>query len=181
MKSGADVEMNKQLSKLEQKLCSSLHRFEVKGKRGNKVPVLLTDEMKKRVDILMEYRNTAGVLPTNPYVFAIPQSDNCLRGSDCLRKFAMECGAKHPENITSTRLRKHIATLSQLYNLKENEMDILAQFMGHDIRIHRNFYRLPEDTLQMATVSKILLAQENGKVFDFKGKSLEDIEVNMEG
>ena len=71
--------------------------------------------------------------------------------------------------------------MSQLYNLKENEMDILAQFMGHDIRIHRNFYRLPEDTLQMATVSKILLAQENGKVFDFKGKSLEDIEVNMEG
>ena len=53
--------------------------------------------------------------------------------------------------------------------------------MGHDIRIHRNFYRLPEDTLHMATVSKILLAQENGKVFDFMVKSLEDIEVNMEG
>ena len=58
-------------------------------------------------------------------------------------------------------------------------MDILAQFMGHDIRVHRNFYRLPEDALQMATVSKILLEQEN--VFDFKGESLEDIEVNMEG
>lgn len=53
--------------------------------------------------------------------------------------------------------------------------------MGLDIRVHRNFYRLPEDTLQMATVSKFLLAQENGKVFDFKGESLEDIEVNMEG
>lgn len=59
-------------------------------------------------------------------------------------------------------------------------MDILAQFMGHDIRVHRNFYRLPQDTLQMATVSKLLLALEEGNVGNFRGKSLEEIELNMD-
>jgi len=55
-------------------------------------------------------------------------------------------------------LRKHVITISQVLNLKENELDIdlLAQFMGHDIRVHREFYRLPLDVLQTAEVAKIL-------------------------
>jgi len=55
-------------------------------------------------------------------------------------------------------LRKHVTTISQVLNLKENELDIdlLAQFMGHDIRVHREFYRLPLDVLQTAEVAKIL-------------------------
>jgi len=54
-------------------------------------------------------------------------------------------------------LRKHVTTISQVLNLKENELDIdlLAQFMGHD-RVHREFYRLPLDVLQTAEVAKIL-------------------------
>ena len=32
-----------------------------------------------------------------------------------------------------------------MLNLKENELDLLAKFMGNDIRIHREFYCLPSD------------------------------------
>jgi len=55
-------------------------------------------------------------------------------------------------------VRKHVTTISQVLNLKENELDIdlLAQFTGHDIRVHREFYRLPLDVLQTAEVAKIL-------------------------
>jgi hypothetical protein len=34
-------------------------------------------------------------------------------------------------------MRKHIDTMSQVINLKGNELDILANFMGHDVRIHK--------------------------------------------
>lgn len=81
----------------------------------------------------------------------------------------------------STRLRKQVATLSTVLNLKENEMDQLATFLGHDIRVHREFYRLPESTLQLAKVSKLLIAMEKGRLSDLQGKGLDDIEINPEG
>lgn len=180
-KKGTDEEISNYLTPLEKKLCNQFFRLEVKGKRGNKVPILLTDETKSIIDLLMETRKSVEILPENLYVFAVPKSVNYIRCSASLRKYSYECGAKYPDKITSTKLRKHIATLSQLYNLKKNEMDILAQFMGHDIRVHRNFYRLPQDTLQMATVSKLLLALEEGNVGNFRGKSLEEIKLNMDG
>ncbi|XP_045068512.1 uncharacterized protein LOC123483098 isoform X4 [Coregonus clupeaformis] len=97
-----------------------------------------------------------------------------------LSQVCKQCGAKNPEALTSTRLRKQVATLSTLLNLKENEMDQLATFLGHDIRVHREFYRLPESTLQLAKVSKLLIAIEKGRLPYLQGKGLDDIEVNPE-
>ena len=74
-----------------------------------------------------------------------------LRSTDVLRKFSVECGAKQPQLLTTTSFRKHIAVISQMINLKENELDTLAGFLGHNIKVHRDFYRLPEDTLQVVT------------------------------
>ncbi|RXN22575.1 hypothetical protein ROHU_023424 [Labeo rohita] len=37
-----------------------------------------------------------------------------------------------------------MATMSKVLNLKDNEMDDLADFLGHDIRVHQQYYRLPE-------------------------------------
>ncbi len=45
---------------------------------------------------------------------------------------------KHPENVRCTKLRKHLATLSQLLDLKHNELEQLANHMGHDVTVHRN-------------------------------------------
>ena len=97
-----------------------------------------------------------------------------------MRKFEKSI-AEHPEYVTSTKLRKHAATLSQLLCLKENELDVLANFMGHDIRVHREYYRLPENTLQTAKVAKILMLLERGQVNNLAGRNLEEINVNLEG
>jgi hypothetical protein len=83
--------------------------------------------------------------------------------------------------LTSTPVRKHIVIITQLLNLKEHELDILAGFMGHGIKIHREYYRLAEDTLQLVTVSQLLISIENGKVQKCKGKSLNQIEVTADG
>ena len=50
--------------------------------------------------------------------------------------------------------------------------------MGHSLNIHRNFYRLHDSIIEMAKVSRLLMAVDNGQVADFHGKSLDDISVN---
>ncbi|KAJ8050050.1 hypothetical protein HOLleu_03093 [Holothuria leucospilota] len=57
-----------------------------------------------------------------------------------------------------------MATTCQILILKRAELESLAGVMGHNIRVHENFYRLPEGTLQVAKISKIPLAIESGNI-----------------
>ncbi|XP_052406655.1 uncharacterized protein LOC127952310 [Carassius gibelio] len=173
-----DVAMG--LSKFEQKLCSHFSRVEIRGKRGRKVAVLLSPDMVDALMLLVSRRGTCGVLDTNTFLFARPNCQSYYRGQDSLRVYARECGAQNPEFLRSTHLRKHVATLSQILNLKNNELDQVADFLGHDIRVHRDYYRLPEATTQLAKISKLLLAMEKGCLPNLQGKSLDDIEIEDE-
>ena len=60
-------------------------------------------------------------------------------------------------------------------NLKDNELDQLANFLGHDIRVRREYYRLPQSTIQLAKISKLLIAMQGGSVKDIQGKSHDQI------
>lgn len=167
------------LTNLEKKLCSSLEKVDIVGKRGRTVPILLTNKVKMSVNVLLETRDIVGVRPDNPYVFArVNNSMDHIRGCDVIRECSLKCGAKHPELLRSTKLRKHIATLSQILNLKDNELDILANFLGHDIRTHREYYRLPEESLQVAKMSKLLFTLERGEMGLQKGLTLEEVSVD---
>ncbi|TWW62881.1 hypothetical protein D4764_04G0015280 [Takifugu flavidus] len=46
-------------------------------------------------------------------------------------------------------------------------------------RIHREYYRLTENTLQLAKMSKLLMAIELG-TDSYKGKSLDEIDLSLE-
>ncbi|XP_077436697.1 cytoplasmic protein NCK2a isoform X5 [Vanacampus margaritifer] len=165
------------LTKFEQKLCKHFSRVEIRGKRGRKVAVLLSPDMVDSLTQLINKRKDCEVPEDNIFLFARP---NCLtpyRGSDCLRTYANECGAQNPEHLRSTQLRKHVATLSQVLNLKNHELDQVADFLGHDIRVHREYYRLPEATTQLAKISKLLIAMEKGTLASLQGKTLEEIEI----
>ncbi|XP_041850858.1 uncharacterized protein LOC121646046 [Melanotaenia boesemani] len=166
-----------ELTKFEQKLCSHFSRVEIKGKRGRKVAVLLSPDMVESLTHLISRRLECGVLEENPFLFTRP---NCLtpyRGQDCLRTYANECGAQRPDLLRSTQLHKNVATLSQVLNLKNHELDQVADFLGHDIRVHREYYRLSEATTQLAKMSNLLHAMEKGTFADLKGKTLEEIEI----
>ena len=93
---------------------------------------------------------------------------------------------------TSTHLRKYVATVSQVLDLQEKELDWLARHKGHDIRVHREYYRLHESTLELAKVSKILALvdclrkqctglklalMDEGNINQAIGRSLNDIDV----
>ncbi len=166
-------EMN--LSEYEQKLCMYFERVELKGKRGRKVAVLLSPEMTKSLNLMIMKREECGVPNKNEYLFAVPHCITYYRGHQCLRKFADECDAKKTDFLRSTQLQKEMATTSQMLNLKNNEIDQLADFLGHDITVHRQFYRLSEATIQSAKISKLLLALEKGKLHELQGKTLDEI------
>lgn len=137
--------------------------------------------MMTSMDLLVNTRRDCEVLDENPFMFARPRALTHIRGSDVVRQIAQSCGAKQPEALSSTKLRKHMATMSKILNLKDNEMDNLADFLGHDIRVHREYYRLPEGTLQLAKISKVLMAMERGQLSDFKGRNLDEIIIDPQG
>ncbi|XP_034535193.1 uncharacterized protein LOC117809795 isoform X2 [Notolabrus celidotus] len=171
-----DIELS--LSELERKLCKHLQRIEIRGKRGRKVPILLTPDVLASMELLVKTRRTCEVPDENQFMFGRPKALSYFRGSDVIRQVARSCGANHPEALSSTKLRKHLATMSKILNLKDNEMDDLAEFLGHDIRVHRQYYRLPEGTLQLAKISKVLMALERGQLSQFQGKNLDQINID---
>ncbi|KAG1953541.1 hypothetical protein F2P79_010030 [Pimephales promelas] len=129
--------------------------------------------MTANLSLLVSKRKECGVTENNNYLFAVPCSDGHYRGQ--FGKYADACGAEDPQNLRSTYLGKQIATISQVMNLKDYELDQLADFLGHDIRVHREYCRLPQSTIQLAKISKLLMAMEKGSVKDIQGKSLDEI------
>lgn len=101
--------------------------MEIRGKRGQKVAVLLTPDMVESLNLLVnnssEQRMECGVHDTNIFLFARPKCSSYYRGQDCLRLYAEKCGAKKTEYLRSTQLRKHVATLTQVLKLKDTELD----------------------------------------------------------
>ena len=49
-----------------------LDMVEIMGKRGRKVPVILTAEMTRSIDLLIKTRKAVAIQERNPYVFARP-------------------------------------------------------------------------------------------------------------
>ncbi|KAG5886936.1 hypothetical protein JTB14_025015 [Gonioctena quinquepunctata] len=116
----------------------------------------------------------------NLFLFAKANSNTEISGYKILSKFARESGAKNPSAITSTRLRKHLATLTQIFNMTDSDIEQLATFMGHTTAVHRGSYRLPDDIFQTAKLSKLLLLMEKGGADNYRGKTLEETNLNME-
>lgn len=118
------------------------------------------------------------MFPTKTYFFGRPQALTYFRWSDVIRKISQRCGTRNPEALSSTKLRKLMASLSKVRNFKDNEMDDPTDFLGHDIQVHRQYHRLPEGTLQLAKISKVLLALGQGKMSKFKGKNLDESNID---
>jgi hypothetical protein len=170
-----DEDVKNSLSKFEQELCATHTRIEMKGKRGKKVAVLLIKSVQENINRILNMHSILGI--NSIYIFMKPKTSYPVRGADCLRKYAKACGAKFPEALTST----HLATMTQILGLSEGNQDIIAKFMGHDIRIHRDFYRLPENTVEMAKVAKIMYLINTGRIHKYKGKDFDEIEFNHTG
>lgn len=181
-KGNTSTDVEKALSPFERHLCKNLSHVTIRGKRDKAVPVLFTSEMENNINFLIKYRSDCYVSEENPYVFA--RASRTLkepyRTADCIRSIAaMIPSLKQSLALTTTRLRKHVAIMSQVIDLKDNELDLLASFMGHDVRVHRQFYRLPQTEQYIAKVGRLLLAMEKGVLNEFAGQTLENVNVDI--
>ena len=138
----ADIETA--ISQFEKQLLKSLSCVTVRGKRGGGIPILFFSDTEKDIVLLMEHR-TNYVNNYNTYLFACCNGTAAiaLRVFDALRTICSQIPLQCPEVIKTTKLRKHVAIMFQLVNLKDNILDLLARFMGHDIRIYREYCSLP--------------------------------------
>ena len=106
------------------------------------VPVLLKKLFVQQLECFIKNWGKANVSESNEYIFTQSNSENHFRGCDVIRKYFKECGVDSPDTIRSKYLRKPVAMISQITNLRDKKLDLLAQFIGHDIQIHCEYYCL---------------------------------------
>jgi hypothetical protein len=157
--------------------CLRFDMVEIIGKNRRKVPVILTEDVKAAIMVLNKSRQDCKVSESNEFIFAVNngKSENSLRGHDVLQKTCANVQLEQPNLVKTTNLRKYVATVSQLVDMNESEMGWLANHLGHDIHVHKEFYRLPQTTLEMAVVGNLLMAVDEGRAHLFKGKNPRDI------
>lgn len=62
--------------------------------------------------------------------------------------------------------------------MSKKDLEQLARHMGHELSVHKEFYRLQEDVVELAKISKLLLTVERGEAHQFAGMSVEDIRLD---
>lgn len=109
------------------------------AKKRRKVFILIKKELYNHIELFLSLTVQAGVAENNPNIFAINERSE-LSAYGAIAIFTKQCDVEKPQTLKSTLLRKNIATFSSLLNMNENKMTNLATFMGHNFRIHSEYY-----------------------------------------
>lgn len=76
-------------------------------------------------------------------------------------------------------MRKYVATMAQLMCLDDVEYEWLSRHLSHSVDVHKEVYRLHLDHIELAKISKILVATSCGVAANFAGKRL--CELTLDG
>ena len=142
------------------------------------MPVLLNEIMVRSIDCLINCRNLVGIDERNPFVFPRISGINSANGFSCLKRRVERADLEGPELVRSTKLRKYIATVSQILDMTPSEISVLCAHMEHSLTVHENYYRLLSQTLELAKISKLLIALEGGCLASLCGKSLDQLDIS---
>lgn len=129
------------LTETEKFLAKSFKRVVTRGKGNKPVAILFPKSIKNFIEIMLSVRHEC-VPESNEFLFGNPNTENSwMSGYHVLRKLASQAQIDEPDLITSTKLRKHIATILQVLNVKDIDKEQFASFMGHTMKTHDEFYR----------------------------------------
>lgn len=160
---------------MEKLLAQRLNLVYSKGKRKKRVPTLFTDELSKALRYLVKYRSNVGVLEKNIYLFPCPtrNSKNHIRGWEVVHEISLKASLQKPNLVTSTKIRKHMATVLQLLDMNNAELEWVTEHLGHTADVHKTWYRQEASTIELTKVAKLLIAKD--KNVNFKNKKMKDI------
>ncbi len=132
----------------------------IQGKKGRDVPALIEQHIEKCLELMKTHRKAANVPVENEFLFGLPPTGiHPIRYLDAcyiIRKFSNECGAKDPESLRGTTLRKHMASVCIWNDLDDNTVSEVADFMGHEEKIHRLHYRRNPKVRRIVKMSQLL-------------------------
>jgi hypothetical protein len=82
------------------------------GKRTRAVPILLTGEMLEAMEVLANNREACAIKSLN--FFVVPGLNCELNYYSVLKRVALDAKMTRPDLLTTTRMRKHLATMAQV-------------------------------------------------------------------
>ncbi|XP_051993547.1 uncharacterized protein LOC127651643 isoform X1 [Xyrauchen texanus] len=175
------------LSPFEHHVLCHLPRVGILGKRSRVQPLILPPHSEACLDLLLKTSADVGVDPESPYVFSRPYHSPAtpLRGTDLLRGLARTSGAKNPSALTAPRARRHVAILTQLLLLEEDEKPAgaavkrLEDFLQREYHVTQSCARIGQDPALLSRVGRVVLYGERDGVL-FKGMSLQHICLELD-
>lgn len=171
-------ELKESLSPFEKQLCSELHLLYIRGKRGRKVPLIIPPNCLTLMSMLVENRKQAGICKRNKYFFARFSAFTQIRACDSIRMLTEEANLEDPQTLRMTKLRKYTSTVSQVFSMKSNQNEWLADHLGHSLQVHKEHYQMPSGIIEKAKIAKLLLAIDAGVAGNCMGKTLDEIDIN---
>jgi hypothetical protein len=110
------------LTESEKVLAKHYKRVVTGGKGSRAVVILFPQSVQNYINRIIKIRNITQIVPdNNGYLFAYPDNAHWARGA--LRKFAKQANLEYPNEITSNKLRKQIATVMQILSLNKEESE----------------------------------------------------------
>jgi hypothetical protein len=85
-----------------------------KGVGGRRVPLILSPNVVSAMEVLAQKRESCHIPASNVYFFATPTTNGYINGWQVMQDVSVAAKLEHPQLIHSTRLRKYVATVSQV-------------------------------------------------------------------
>lgn len=142
------------------------------------VAVIASNDIVDEIKILVNYRKAANVPDENDFLFGLPNGVNgricILNLCAAMHEFSNSCGAKKPDLLRGTALRKYVATKCVEFELSDNAISDLTKHMGHSEKINNDIYRQPLKSKTIVQITKLLeVAQGDINNDDLDGEDIQ--------
>ncbi len=133
------------LSLEDKKLAKKFSRMKIRGKKDRTVPCLIGPNVDKCIQLLLRHRKNVKITDDNKFLFALPTITGTrtrrVNACNVLRKLSVLCGAKEPQLLRGTKMRKHVASLCISLEMTRSAVSDVADFLGHGDGVHFKYYR----------------------------------------